>query len=259
MRKFKLSESETRLLLLFLAVLMFAGAYFLSFQRNVTRAEEMEAKNEEDQEFVQMLESMVAQQSLIEAQTEEYNQTIEDIIAKYPSDVPTAKAITIIQEIENRSGASVSSINFSMGNQVVDLSGDEAAEGTEGGTASTGVESMGYRDTIGMNYEATYTDFKNMISYINGLTDRTTIPSITAAYDSETDKITGVITIDMFYLTNTGKEYDAPNITGISKGVTDIFRSGNGTAAPRVETEVEESEEENEEENGEEQEQEDSE
>lgn len=261
MRKIKLADSEIRLLLVFLSVLMFACAYFFSFQKNVELSQEIEAQNEEDRDLVELLESMVARRAQVEARTEEYLQAIEDIIAKYPPDVPEEKTIVIIQEIENRTGVSVSSISFSMDNLIVSLADNMAAnardaentEGAESPAASARVSSIGYRDTLSMRYEAEYSDFKRMVAYIDGLADRTTIPSITAAYDSGTGNISGTLTVNMFYLTNTGREYEAPDIIGIGKGLPDIFRSGDGGAAAReAAAEVEESDEENEEENEEE-------
>lgn len=282
MRKRKLTDSETRLLLLFLSVVMVMGAYFLSFRKNVVLAEEIEAENGENKAYIEMLESMIARRAEVEAQTEGYYQAIEDIIAKYPSYVPTEKAIEIIHEVENRSGAHVSSISFSMDNVVVNLADnagteyveeeyaedeyleedylsdeyleedyltDEYAGDTGSEIALTGMSSIGYRDTLGISYEARYSDLKKMVAIINGLSDRTTISSITAAYDNATGNISGTVTVNMYYLTNTGKEYDAPNVTGMSKGVPDIFRSGDGTVVPtETGAEMEESEEENEEE-----------
>lgn len=229
MKKFKLSDSETRLLLLFLAILMFACAYFLSFQKNMERAEEIEARNVEDRATVELLESMVARRPAIEAQTEEYRQVIADIIAKYPSAVPTEKVIEIVQDIEDRTGMSVSSISFSMNNLVVDLAYAVQTEDADGQAVSSGVYSIGYRDSIGMSYEANYSDFKEMIDYIHGMSDRMTISSISATYDSVNDMVSGGITVNMYYLTNTGKEYVDPNIMNNNKGVTNIFfeRGGN--------------------------------
>lgn len=228
MKKKRLTDSEIRLLLVFLAVLMLAAAYFFSFQRNVERAEEIEAQNEEDKAFAEMLESMVARRPQIEAQTEEYRQTIRDIIAKYPSYVPTEKAIEIIQQIENRTGVHMRSIGFSMAGLVISLDGYSWVEDEGGQVTSTGASSVGYRDTLSMSYEAGYDDFKDMVDYIGRLTDRTTVPSITASYDSSTGNVSGAVTINMYYLTETGKEYEKPDITGIRKGLSNIFIGGTG-------------------------------
>lgn len=228
MKKKRLTDSEIRLLLVFLAVLMLAAAYFFSFQRNVERAEEIEAQNEEDKAFAEMLESMVARRPQIEAQTEEYRQTIRDIIAKYPPYVPTEKAIEIIQQIENRTGVHMRSIGFSMAGLVISLDGYSWVEDEGGQVTSTGASSVGYRDTLSMSYEAGYDDFKDMVDYIGRLTDRTTVPSITASYDSSTGNVSGAVTINMYYLTETGKEYEKPDITGIRKGLSNIFIGGTG-------------------------------
>lgn len=223
MKKFKLSDSEIRLLLVFLAVVMFAAAYFFSFQKNVERAQEVEAQNEEDEAFAELLESMVARRPAIEAQTREYRQTIADIIAKYPPYVPTEKAIEIIQQLENRTGVHVRNISFSMNNVIVSLEDYTWVEDAEVQAASAGAASVGYRDTLSMSYEAEYSEFKEMVAYIDRMTDRTTIPSITASYDSSTGYVSGAVTVNMFYLTETGKEYETPDITGISKGLRNIF------------------------------------
>lgn len=276
MGKKKLTDSEIRLLLVFLSALMLVAAYFLSFQKNMDLAQEMEARNEEDRDYIEMLESMISRRSQIEAQTEGYHQAIDEIIAKYPSELPTEKAIEIIHEMENRTGVQVNNISFSMENVVVGLSGNEAAYAEEkytdedyldeeyldeayldeaymeeeytesaGGQEASAVSgSAGYRDTISMSYVAAYSDLKRMIAYVEGLSDRTTIPSITAAYDSGTDNISGSITINMFYLTKTEREYEEPVVPG-RKGVTNIFRSGGGTAVTVTEPVVEEGEEEN--------------
>ena len=244
MKKIKLSDSEIRLLLMLFALIMLAGAYFFSFQKNVTRAGEIEAQNERDQQTVGKLESMVGRQAEVEAQTEEYRQFVRDVIAKYPPQVPTEKAIVIVQELEQLSGVHVTNISFSMDNVIGSLASAVAGEptvsdGTEG-TQSAGPAVgtyLGYYDTLALTYEAEYTALKDIASYIAGLRDRATIPAVTAAYDSETGNLSGVITVNMFYLTNTGKEYEAPRITGMDKGVEDIFRSGGGSVGEVLEDE----------------------
>ena len=237
MKKVKLSDSEIRLLLMLFVLIMLASAYFLSFQKNVTRAEEIEAQNVKDQQTVNTLEAMVGRQAEVEAQTEEYRQYVQDVIAKYPPDVTTEKAIVIIQELEQLSGVHVTNISFAMDNVIGNLAtavtgGTTTSDGTEdsGSTGPVIATHLGYYDTLAISYEAEYESLKDIVSYIAEQKDRATIPAITAAYDSETGNLSGVITLNMFYLTETGKEYEAPRITGIDKGVEDIFRSGGGSA-----------------------------
>lgn len=44
-----------------------------------------------------------------------------------------------------------------------------------------------------------------MIAYVNAFQDRTTITQFTAAFDDATGKLTGEMTLNMYYITNTGK------------------------------------------------------
>lgn len=286
MGKRRLTDSEIRLLLVFLSAIMLVCAYFLSYQKNMDLSKEIEAQNEQDRAYVELLESMISRREAVEAQTAEYQQAIDEIVAKYPSELPTEKAIENIHMMENNTGVKVNNISFSMGNLVLSLDGSASAyvdeyieEENEDGeyideeyseeeyleeeylddeyleeepVESAGSQAAsaiilgtaGYRDVLSMSYEADYSTFKRMIAYIEGLSDRTTIPSITAAYDASTGNITGAVTINMYHLSNTDREYEIPVIPG-SKGVTDIFRSGNGVTATVTEAASEESDEDN--------------
>ena len=240
MKKLKISDSEARLLCFLLALLFLAGSYFLVFNRCVTKASEIEASNEQKQTLINQLESMVNRQAEVEKETAEYNQQVEEIIAKYPSNLTTEKAIAIVQNIEDMTEMHVSNISFLMDNLLGDIStfgstavatGDTVTDGTATDPAAvsqtpSGDTPIGYYASLSMNYEASYDSFKEMITYIYGLQDRMTIPAITAAYDNETGMISGVMTVDLYYLTNTGKEYEPPVVEGIQSGVSDIFRSG---------------------------------
>lgn len=236
MSKMKLSNSEERLLLLLLALILIAGSYFFIFNKSVTKAAEIEASNEEKRQKVAELEMMVDRQAEVEAQTAECNRLVEEIIAKYPSDVTTEKAIAIVQEVENMSDMHVSSISFLMDNLIGDITALNAtAETVQSIPADAKV---GYYAALSMNYDASYEGFKEMVAYISGLKDRVTIPSISATYDNETDRLAGVITIHLYYLTNTGKEYEEPEISGIGRGSENVFQSSGVRSNSELQSEV---------------------
>lgn len=262
MNKIKISDSEKRLLVLLGCLILLSGSYFLVFQKYSTRAQEVETQNVTDAATVQRYEMMVSRREEVEKQTADAKQTVEDIKKEYPADVTTEKIITAIQDIENHTGVQMTAINFNNGNLVGRLSDLAASDNTAAATDSTETASddavvdgtsdvegttdtqtaqtaespvsvddpTGYYAEISMNYEASYADFKRMMSYINELEDRTTIPEVSASYDETTGKLTGVISIHMYYLSGAGREYEKPEINGISSGTSDIFRSGGGSA-----------------------------
>lgn len=236
MKKVNLSNSETRLLILLLALILIAGSYFFIFNKCTTKAAEIEISNEELSQTVTQLEAMVDRQEEVEAQTAECNRLVEEIIAKYPSDVTTEKAIAVVKEIENMTDMHVSSISFLMDNLIGDIAALNAAEETVQSVPADA--KVGYYAALSINYDASYKGFKEMVDYINGLKDRVTIPSISVTYDNETDRLAGVITIYLYYLTNTGKEYEEPEIRGIGNGVENVFQSNGVKSNAALESEV---------------------
>lgn len=100
--------------------------------------------------------------------------------------------------------------------------GDTAGSTTDDSTASaSSVE--GYYASVGIRYEASYAGLKEMIAYVNQFKDRTTIDQFSASFDDTTGKLTGEMTLNMYYLTNTGKDYVPPVFDFMPKGVNNIF------------------------------------
>lgn len=231
MKRLNLSDSELRLVIILLALCMLAVSYFFGFSKLNQKAAEVEALNVTDAQKVTQLEQMVTQRAKVEAEIVELNQYITDTIAKYPIDVPTEKSIYLVQEIEDNVGAHFSAINFLMDTRLTALDGAAAAADPAAVTdaaAETGATDavsgpVGYYDTLTMSYDASYYDFKDMVEYIHSYDDRMTIPSISAAYDSETGNISGVISVRMYYLTGTEREYEQVPETGVNHGVNNIF------------------------------------
>lgn len=100
-------------------------------------------------------------------------------------------------------------------------------DGTDDAAADASADTVGnvagYYASIGIRYEASYNGLKEMIAYVNAFQDRTTITQFTAAFDDATGKLTGEMTLNMYYITNTGKEYVPPVFDFMPKGVSNIF------------------------------------
>lgn len=107
--------------------------------------------------------------------------------------------------------------------------GDGTDDAATDASADTVGNVAGYYASIGIRYEASYNGLKEMIAYVNAFQDRTTITQFTAAFDDATGKLTGEMTLNMYYITNTGKEYVPPVFDFMPKGVSNIFGNTIGT------------------------------
>ncbi len=263
MNKIKISDSDKRLLIIFFAIVILACSYFFIFNKGMTKASELEAQNEQDSAKVQQMQQMEASLPQVKENIENMKQTQADIIAKYPSDMTTEKTIESLQDYEDHSSDfHITDITFAMNMPLVgavdttaaDSSTDEtdssadtadgaadsaagdtsaaadtqsAGDGTDDAAADASTDTAGnvagYYASIGIRYEASYNGLKEMIAYVNAFQDRTTITQFTAAFDDATGKLTGEMTLNMYYITNTGKEYVPPVFDFMPKGVSNIF------------------------------------
>lgn len=220
MSKMKISNSELRLIIMLLAIILLALAYYFGFYRLNQASQVIELQNDTDRITVNDLEAMVDRSPIVQQETEEMKANIESIIAKYPSDLTTEKAIYLINSMENYSGAESLQNQFVMDNLVMMF--QNPREGQE-------AVPMGRYAAVTVNYVVNYAGFKQMLQYIEAMPDRTTPSLVSATYDPELDMLTGSITMNMYYLTNTGKEYQVPPVEGIEpKGVDSIFGAGEG-------------------------------
>lgn len=268
MNKIKISDSDKRLLIIFFAVVLLACSYFFVFNKGMNKASELEAQNAEDRAKVQQMQQMEASLPQVKENIENMKQTQADIIAKYPSDMTTEKSIESLQDYEDHSSDfHITDITFAMrmplvgtadttaagsstdatdsSTETADGATDSAADdtsattdttadtqSTEDGTDDAATDASvvaGYYASIGIRYEASYSGLKEMIAYVNEFKDRTTITQFSATFDDATGKLTGEMTLNMYYITNTGKDYVPPVFDFMPKGVSNIFGNTMGT------------------------------
>lgn len=268
MNKIKISDSDKRLLIIFFAIVLLACSYFFVFNKGMNKASELEAQNAEDRAKVQQMQQMEASLPQVKENIENMKQTQADIIAKYPSDMTTEKSIESLQDYEDHSSDfHITDITFAMrmplvgaadttaagsstdaadsSTETADGAADSAADdtsattdttadtqSTEDGTDDAATDASvvaGYYASIGIRYEASYSGLKEMIAYVNEFKDRTTITQFSAAFDDATGKLTGEMTLNMYYITNTGKDYVPPVFDFMPKGVSNIFGNTMGT------------------------------
>ena len=212
MKKFVITDAEKKLLFIVLGIVLLVCAYFFGFTKLNEQAQAIEASNKQDEAEVTRLEGMVSKQAETQAETEQFKQNIEKIIAKYPVAVPQEKAIYLVQQFEDITLMDVDSIAFSMDNTVQNFSGDNAP--------------VGKYANLGISYSASYNSFKDFLKYVTEQEDRTVVPTITANFDETTGLLKGNLNYKMYYLTNTEKEYEEFPPTGIEAGKAGIFYPG---------------------------------
>ena len=215
MKQKGITDSEKKLLFVVLALGILAASYFFGFTKMNDSALVIETSNQQDEATVKTLEDMVNRQPQTIQETEGFKQTIQEIIAKYPADLPEEKVIHLIQQSEEAVGVDHASIGFSMDNVMMVFTGAKEGESNP----------IGYYASISLPYTATYEQVKTLLEYTADLDDRTTIPTINLSFDASTGNLNGSINYRMYYLRNTDREYEELPALDIPSGTLDIFHS----------------------------------
>lgn len=238
----KISDSNLRLLLWVAAIAILLLAFFLGYTNITKAAKTVEESNLLIKAQVDELRTKEAMLPIVREETASYQERIDAIIEKYPSLVTEEKEIAILQELEDATTAHFSSITFNMENFVTAIptaanvsTVAEEGEGEVEEVAPVVSSVNGYLASSTIAYQADYDSLKMLIEEIHKYPDRMNVSKISCAYDSDTGLMSGSMTLNMYYITGTDKEYVAPTFEGIDKGVGNIFSSNpaisNGDAA----------------------------
>lgn len=266
MNKLKISDSDKRLLLIFFAIVIVACSYFFIFNKGMSKAAKIEEQNTTDRAKVQQMEQMEAGLPKVKENIQTMQKKQKDIIAAYPADMKTEKVIETLQEFEDKSSNfHITDVTFAMNMPIgadnsiaaadgsaaastdttedttttqetqttesADTQSTESTESTPENTTGPTGNVEGYYASIGIRYEASYEGLKDMIAYVNKFKDRTTIAQFSASFDNSTGKLTGDMTLNMYYLENTGKDYVPPVFENMPKGVNNIFGGSSSETA----------------------------
>lgn len=220
----KISESDKKLLVIFLAICLLAASYFFVFSKGMTKAQEIEEKNVQKEQKVMQLESKIAREKEIVKETEELKEKESEIKNKYPVDVTEEKALSIIRDMEQKIDFKTTQIALAKGNLAVDTDAS-TDEGTDTEQQADKGSLSGRFMSVTLSYKASYDGLKKVNQYVQKNSDRMTIPAVNAVFDSATGKLTGTMSLNMYYLPGDGKEYNEPVVNGVTDGVKNIFGS----------------------------------
>ena len=209
MKKISITDSEKKLLFIVLAIGILAAAYFLGFTKLNEAAAAIEASNVQDEATKANLENMVAKQAETEAETEAFKQGIKDVTAKYPSSIPQEKGIYLVQQAQDIVNVDVSQIAFRLNNHAQSFTGENPP--------------IGKYDLLTITYNCDYNQFKELLRYIAKFPDRSTLPVVNAVSDPTTGGLKGTLNYKMYYLQNSGKEYEEFPPTDVPSGKEGIF------------------------------------
>lgn len=247
-----ISNKDKKLLVYLIAVGLVAVVYFFIAKPNMDKQQALQMEIESIKNQVNHYNDIYIHQEDYENQIAEAQVQYNESLNRFFGGLNQENTLMNIKGIEDATDTWISRISFQETQVVIggeaaktesEIPADESGESsgsTVDNSSSAGLS--GLKQDLTLDYSCTYKDFKRFIEYIQNYDQRLFISSINASYSSASDQVAGTMVLSQYAVTGSGIEYNAPDLSGVSTGVDNIF-STLGDQIPELNDEIENQEE----------------
>lgn len=222
----KITDRDKKLLCVLGAIIIIFCAYYFGFRTINNSNDDVEEQISELQVEYNSLKLMLANADKYESDTGMYEEMYDVILDKYDSGFSQEASILFLKEIQDRTGAWINQVGLAQTENIytfgeVTTSNPYAEEGSKVYSS----DYVGYKTTLSLTYQATYEQFKDMVTFINSYKYKCTIDNISMQYAPETDVVSGSLTLTQYAVTGSDRPYNNVNTGLILAGTGNIFNS----------------------------------
>ena len=223
MEEKKGSDLKVFFLVFILVVLAAVLAYFYLYK---PKAEERDLllKENYDLEYrlIELKNLAVNEDVFVEGINDSQN-AIQQVLNNYSAGNTLEKSIMMINSLEKQIGIRLPNLSFSQPSTLTTVDMPMVSQDETGKYVTSYYKVSLLQETLTTSYECDYEQLKKLVDFVNTYPERMNIENITMSYDSTTGGLKGNLVLNLYAVTGTGKEYVAPDISGLSMGVGNIF------------------------------------
>lgn len=206
----EISDRDKQLIYIVAIIAIIAAAFFFGFKNFSDRKDEYKAQTQQyNDEYAALIEHQKNREEY-KRMTTQYNEDREVILANYEDGYNQENMIKTINDIEQQDGVWISELAFAMPSDVYTFTSME--------------NTFGVRNTTNIDFEASYTGFKDFLNSLLNIRSKTKINSVSVSYDEATQLLTGSVSIDHFSVATPASTGPTVNID-LPTGVGNIFDS----------------------------------
>ncbi len=210
-------------LVFILVVIAAVLAYVYLYMPMVEQRKALEKENYDLDVRLISLKNMAVQEEEFKKGINKSNKSMKDVMNHYSAWNTPEKSIMMVDYLEKKIGLRLPNLGFSEPTIISTVRMPMVSESESAGYTISYNDISLWKETLTTNYACNYEQLKKLINFINTYPERMNIEAITVAYDSETNGLKGNLTLNLFSVTGTDKEYVAPEISGLSMGTGNIF------------------------------------
>lgn len=169
------------------------------------------------------LKNLAVEEDVFKMGINEANKSLKKVMNHYSAGNTPEKSIMMVDYMEKEVGLRLPNLSFTQPSIISTVRMPMVTETEDAGYSIFYYDVNLWRETLTTNYACDYTQLKKLINFVNAYPERMNIDAITIAFDSETNGLKGNLTLNLYAVTGTDKEYTAPDISGLSLGTGNIF------------------------------------
>lgn len=221
----KLKERDKNLLLIVACVAIIACAWFFGFNNITAKTETLRTEADKLELELSNLRVLAAQKDKYIADTQTYISDTATRFEKYDTGYSQEYTIKFIEGIQTRTDVWIKSASLNATQPVFTFGQVTSSNPDRPGQLVHTSDKRGYSTSISMAYQGTYEQVKDMIDYINEYKYKCVINSLTTSYNSDAMLVSGNISITIFAITGSDREFMEPSISNPFFGTDNIFDS----------------------------------
>ena len=221
---FSISDRDKKLLILLVAVLILAGAYWFGYRNLMGMTE----KYQQEATILKVKKKDLTEKNNKKdqyiADTMTYKNTYSSVFSCYSNGTSQDATLQFLSQIETITGSWIKSTNFTQEAVIYPFGKISSSNPQLSGGSVYTTDMKGVKSTVTLGYEATYAQWKTLITYINTYYNKNTIDSISMTYNNATGVVSGTMALSIYAITGSQRAFTHPAIT-VSTGTDNIFAS----------------------------------
>ena len=244
-----ITKGQRNLLLFLLGIAILVVPIRFFAMDNFEEKKSLESQKSERQTYYNELKAKDANRQQYIEDTEKYTKQYQDILAQFPSELYQDNTIMYLQGVKDKYKFNFPTVT--MGEETLfytlgagaagDVTTDGSAATTDVATATTDGSAATtdgyncYSASFPVSYEGSYKDLKDVIDYIKSGDYRMTLDNVSIAFDDQSGKYKGDMTITSYAVNGEDRTTDHADVN-VQTGTTNIFgnptvRSNDSSAA----------------------------
>lgn len=222
----KISERDKKLLIVVMAVLIMALAYFFGYSNLSSQVDTLSTKKANLEVTKKDLKEKNNNKQKYITDTDKLSKAYAVLMDKYDSGSSQPNTIEFFNKTEDVTGTWVKSLALSPKTSIYKFG--QIASSNTNGKSTYSSNYVGYKTSINITYEGNYEQWKHFIKYINTYASKCTIDSLAASYGESTGTVSGTAVISLYSIEGGDRKFSEPKFNS-KTGTKNIFSSGSLT------------------------------